>query len=103
MKFDSYLFDALMRDIVGHTRSPAAYLVYLQLYRQSVATGRETVTLSHAMIADLTGLSKRGVQAAVAHLEARQLVSITKSKPTSVPTYRVNTPWRRLQSLQNKE
>ena len=29
---DDYVLDILMRDIVGHDRQPAAYLVYLHLY-----------------------------------------------------------------------
>ncbi len=32
---DDYVLDVLMRDIVGHDRQPAAYLVYLYLYGQA--------------------------------------------------------------------
>ena len=35
---DDYVFDVLMRDIVGHDRQPAAYLVYLYLYGKAART-----------------------------------------------------------------
>jgi hypothetical protein len=98
VKFDSYLFDALMRDLVGHSRSPSAYLVYLNLYRHSVALGRDSVRLSYGSLADQTGLSKRAVQSAVGYLEARQLVGIEKASATAIPIYTVLTPWRRISS-----
>ncbi len=40
---DDYVLDILMRDVVGHVRQPAAYLVYLYLYGQAaraMETGR---------------------------------------------------------------
>ncbi|MBL8066190.1 MAG: hypothetical protein JNM34_10075 [Chthonomonadaceae bacterium] len=96
MKFDPYIFDALMRDLVGHSRSPAAFVVYLHLYRQSVAMGHESVSQSLALIADSTGLSKRAVQIAILHLVDRQLLQVFRAGRTSVPAYTVLTPWRRL-------
>ena len=35
IQVDGYVLDVLMRDIVGHDRQPAAYLVYLYLYGQA--------------------------------------------------------------------
>ena len=35
MKVDPYILDTLMRDLVAHSRSSAAFLVYLQLYRHT--------------------------------------------------------------------
>jgi len=32
---DDYVIDILMRDLVGHDRQPAAYLVFLYLYQSS--------------------------------------------------------------------
>ena len=32
---DDYVLDVLRRDIIGHDRQPAAYLVYLYLYGQA--------------------------------------------------------------------
>jgi len=103
MKFETYLLDALMRDLVGHSRSPAAFLVYLQLYRHSIAAGRESVSMSHAMMADSTGLSKRAVQSGVALLSERQLVSVARAHSTAVPVYTVLTPWRRIASPRGAE
>jgi len=95
MKTDPYIVDTLMRDLVAHSRSPAAFLVYLQLYRHTHGTGRESAAISHAVLADLTGLSKRSVQTAVAHLAVRRLIRRRKSRPTAVPVYTVLTPWIR--------
>ena len=95
MKIDSYLFDALMRDLVGHSRSAAAFLVYLQLYRETHGVGRESAALSHSVIADATGVSKRSVQTALAHLIGRRLIRQRKAHRTAVPVYTVLTPWVR--------
>lgn len=95
MKTDPYLIDVLMRDLVAHSRSSAAFLVYLQLYRHTQGMGRESVAMSHAVIAELTGISKRSVQMAAAHLVSRRLVRRRKSRPTAVPVYTVLTPWVR--------
>lgn len=86
-----------MRDLVAHSRSSAAFLVYLQLYRHTHGAGRETVAISHAVLAELAGLSKRATQTAVAHLADRRLVRRRKARPTSVPVYTVLTPWVRKQ------
>ena len=85
-----------MRDLVGHSRSATAYLVYLQLYRQSIAIGRDTIMISHAMLADASGISKRAVQDAIVHLRERQLLKMSKTSPTAIPEYTVLTPWRRI-------
>lgn len=95
MKFDVYVLDTLMRDLVAHSRSTAAFLVYLQLYRYTHAAGRESVAMSHRVIAELTGISKRSVQTALAHLAERRLIRQRKSRPTAVPVYTVLTPWIR--------
>ena len=93
MKADPYLIDVLMRDLVLHSRSSAAFLVYLQLYRHTHGTGAESIAFSNSVLAELTGLSKRAIQNAVAHLTDRQLIRRRKSSPTAVPIYTVLTPW----------
>jgi hypothetical protein len=98
MRIDPYVIDTLMRDLVAHSRSAAAYLVYLQLYRQTHGAGPETVAMSHTMIADSTGLSKRSVQVAVVHLVERRLIRRRKARPTAIPVYTVLTPWIRKES-----
>ena len=95
MKTDTYVIDTLMRDLVAHSRSTAAFLVYLQLYRHTHGVGKESVTMSHAVLADIIGLSKRSVQNAIARLIDRRLVRQRKIRPTAVPVYTVLTPWIR--------
>jgi len=95
MKIDPYIVDTLMRDLVAHSRSPAAFLVYLQLYRHTHGAGRESAAMSHAALADLIGISRRSVQLAVAHLAGRRLIRQKKARPTAVPVYTVATPWIR--------
>lgn len=95
MRLDPYIIDTLMRDLVAHSRSPAAFLVYLHLYRHTHGMGRESVAMSHSVLSEWIGLSKRTVQIALKHLLARHLIRRRKSKPTAVPIYTVLTPWVR--------
>lgn len=95
MKIDPYIIDVLMRDLVAHSRSSAAFLVYLQLYCHTHGAGRETIAMSHSVLAELIGISKRSVQTAVAHLADRRLVRRRQARPTAVPVYTVLTPWIR--------
>ena len=87
-----------MRDLVAHSRSSAAFLVYLQLYRHTHGAGRDSVAMSHAVLAELSGISKRSVQTAVAHLLDRRLLRRRMSRPTAVPVYIVLTPWLRMKN-----
>jgi len=95
MKSDPYIIDTLMRDLVAHSRSSAAFLVYLQLYRHTHGAGRESVAMSHKVLTELTGISKRTVQTALAHLIDRRLVRRRQARRTAVPVYTVLTPWLR--------
>ncbi len=95
MKTDPYIVDTLMRDLVAHSRSSAAFLVYLQLYRHTHGAGRESAAMSHQVLAELTGVSKRSVQNAVKHLIERRLLRRRRARPTAVPVYTVLTPWVR--------
>lgn len=95
MKTDPYIVDALMRDLVSHSHSSAAFLVYLQLYRHTHGAGRESATMSHRVLSELIGISKRSVQTALAHLASRRLIRRRKTRPTAVPVYTVLTPWVR--------
>ncbi|MGA8030013.1 MAG: helix-turn-helix domain-containing protein [Bryobacteraceae bacterium] len=101
MRTDPYVIDTLMRDLVAHSRSAAAFLVYLQLYRHTHGVGRESVAMSYAVLADLIGLSKRSVQNAVAHLADRRLIRRRKARPTAVPVYTVLTPWVRKENARS--
>ena len=95
MQVDPYVCDTLMRDLVGHSRTSAAFLVYLQLYRWTHGNGRLSVAMSHAVLAESAGLSKRSVQTAISHLLERHLIRSHKPRPTAVPIYTVLTPWIR--------
>jgi hypothetical protein len=95
MTTDPYLFDVLMRDLVAHSRSSTAYLVYLQLYRHTHGAGRDSVGMSHSVLAEHTGISRRSVQSAIAHLLDRKLLRRRMIRPTAVPIYTVLTPWVR--------
>ena len=92
---DRYVFDTLMHDLIGHDHSSAAFVVYLHLWRHSLALDEATVRMSLREIAEGTGLSKRGVQEALSILSRRQLVSIARQSITDIPEYRVNRPWPR--------
>ena len=91
---DDYVLDVLMRDIVGHDRQPAAYLVYVWLYGQAARSRWKPVTTSLRVIADATGLSKSAVQTALERLRARELIETEAEHPTATPAHRVLRHWR---------
>ena len=90
IEIDAYVLDVLMRDLVGHDRSPSAFLVYLFLWRRT-RDGETRLTLQR--IAEGTGLSKRGVQDAIGHLESRKLLRVVRESITAVPVYAALRPW----------
>jgi DNA-binding MarR family transcriptional regulator len=92
---DDYVLDVLMRDIVGHDRQPAAYLVYLSLYGRGARTRWRPVAASLRMLADETGLSKSAVQTALELLRRRKLIETESEHVTAVPRHRVLRHWRR--------
>jgi hypothetical protein len=91
---DAYVIDALMPDLVGHDRRPAALLVYLYLWRKTRGGARPAVA-SLRMLADGTGLSRRSAQSALQHLERRDLVSARRASATAAPTLSLRCHWRR--------
>ena len=90
---DPYFVDVLMPDLAGHERSPAAFLVYLYLWRKQATTTTEVVQASYATIGLETGLSRITAQRAVALLIRRKLLSVRRQHPTSTPRYSVSRPW----------
>jgi DNA-binding MarR family transcriptional regulator len=92
---DDYVLDVLMRDIVGHDRQPAAYLVYLYLYGQASRDKWKPVAKSLRNLADATGLSKSAVQTALENLRRRELINTTSDHATAVPRHRVLRHWRK--------
>jgi hypothetical protein len=95
IEVDAYVFDTLMRDLIAHDRATSAFVVYLHLWRASLGAGEASVRTSLRDIAEVTGLSKRGIQEALSILSRRQLVGITRQSITDVPVYTVKRPWER--------
>ena len=95
MTLDDYVIDVLMADLIAHDRQPSAFVLYLRLWRECEGGRKRTRPLSLRDLSESTGLSKRAIQDAIDRLERRQLISIERSMPTAVATYRENRPWRR--------
>jgi DNA-binding MarR family transcriptional regulator len=91
---DDYVLDVLMRDIIGHDRQPAAYLVYLYLYGQAARARWKRAPFSLRTLAEATGLSKSAVQTALDLLRRRELIETTSNHATAVPEHRVLRHWR---------
>ena len=92
---DDYVLDVLMRDIVGHDRQPAAYLVYLWVYGQAARAKWKPIVASLRILAEETGLSKSAVQTALELLRRRELIESVSEHATAVPKHRVLRHWRR--------
>ena len=89
---DRYVVETLMRDLVGHDHRASAFLVYLTI---AAGAGEGRIALSHAQLAERTGLSRRSVQSAVALLHRRQLIEVSRRAATETSEYRPLSPWRR--------
>jgi DNA-binding transcriptional regulator PaaX len=92
---DEYVIDVLMPDLVGHDRSPAAFLVYVLLWAELYRSEQKSVAISLQRMAEGTGLSKSAVQAALRRLTRRGLVQVAKISPTAVPEYSLVRHWVR--------
>ena len=55
MQLDSYVTDVLMRDLVGHDRRPASFLVYLWLAAEQQRRG-SAVDISYQELAESIGI-----------------------------------------------
>jgi hypothetical protein len=94
VSIDDYVLDVLMRDLIGHDQRPAAFIVYLHLFRQTARCKSPCVNASVRTIADATGLSKSAVHTALTHLRRRQLIATTAKHATATPCHRVLRHWR---------
>jgi hypothetical protein len=65
---DPYVIDVLMRDLVGHDRRPASFLVYLLLTAEQLRRGGP-VEISYEELAENAGISKSSAQAGVSGLK----------------------------------
>jgi predicted transcriptional regulator len=93
VSLDDYVVDVLMRDLVAHDRSPAAFVVFVHLWRHTLGVNRASVHQSHQQIADATGLSKTAVQIAIRRLVRRRLLTAKRPRRTARPEYVVHRPW----------
>jgi DNA-binding MarR family transcriptional regulator len=91
---DDYVVDVLMRDLIGHDQKPSAYLVYLHLYAEAARTKWRPISASVRTIADVTGLSKSAVHAALTHLRRRRLIATAADHATATPRHSVLRHWR---------
>ena len=101
-RIDPYVLDVLMPDLVGHDRSPAAFVVYLYLLKLATRSRRDTVAASLQTIATETGLSKSAVQIALRRLKRRGLLDATLEASASRPLRRVLQPWNRQTPLESR-
>jgi len=90
---DEYIIETLMPDLVGHDRSPSAFIVFVKLWHDAGGTGRR-VSVSLSTLAVETGLSKSSVQAALRRLRGRGDLHTKRSSATAVPVHTVLAPWR---------
>ncbi len=90
---DDYVTDVLMRDLVGHDRRPAAFLVYLWLAAAQAKRGC-AVDVSFQEMAESIGISKSSAQAAVRWLVRRKLLQANKANATAIPSYKTMMPWK---------
>ena len=93
---DDYVLDVVLRDLVGHDKKPAAYLVYLHLYGLAARGRWKPVASGLRSIAEGTGLSKSAVQAAMATLRGRQLIATHAAHRTATPSHSVLRHWRKM-------
>ena len=93
LRVDNYIVDVLLRDLVGHDKQPAAFLVYLHLYAAAVRSCWRPVEASLRDIAEGTGLSKSAVQTAMQVLQRRELIATTTRFRTATPSHRVLRHW----------
>lgn len=94
MQIEDYVTEVLMRDLVGHDRRPASFLVYLWLAAEQKRRGA-AVQISYQDLAESIGISKSSAQAGVGWLLHRHLLAASKANATATPRYTAQTPWKR--------
>ena len=91
---DYYVTDVLLRDLVGHDRSPVCFLVYVWLAAEQQKR-KTAVQISYQDLSESLGVSKSSVQSAISWLARRKLLAVSKKTVTATPVYSVLRPWRR--------
>jgi hypothetical protein len=92
-KLDPYITEVLLRDLVGHDRRPASFLVYIWFTAEQQRRPSH-ISISYQDLAESIGISKSSAQSAVSWLIRRKLLAVTKTTVTATPEYKVLTPWR---------
>src|ERR1041385_6851573 len=90
---DRYIFDVLMRDLVGRDKRASAYLVYLYLWAQTLGIRATSSRVSLRQLSEGTGFSKRAVQSAMKVLARRKLLSSNRPTATAVTEYALHRTW----------
>lgn len=88
-RIDNYVFDVLLPTI----KNASAAIVYIYLWRRSLGYQKSSVCLSHQIIADSVGLSKRAVQDAMIRLNDLKLVRSYRAYETAIPEHFILRPW----------
>jgi hypothetical protein len=98
LRLDPYITNILLRDLVGHDRRPASFLVYIWLSAEQQKNAQQrrntAVEISYQDLAESIGISKSSAQSAIGWLIRRKLLAVTKATVTATPIYKVLTPWR---------
>jgi len=98
LKLDPYVTDVLLRDLVGHDRRPASFLIYLWFTAEQQKSAQQQrgscVIISYQDLAESIGISKSAAQSAVGWLIRRKLLASSKTTVTATPQYKVLTPWK---------
>jgi hypothetical protein len=93
IRFDDYVHDTLMRDLVGHDRRPASFLIYVWLVAEEQRR-KGAVSISYNELAENIGISKSSAQAGIGWLLQRKLISARRDTVTAKPAYTTQTPWK---------
>jgi len=93
VSIDDYVLDVLLPDLVGHDRSPAAFLIYIVLWTLLFRSEERSTAVSLQKLSELSGLSKSAVQQAVRVLRQRGLIKVRKTLKTAVPEYELVRHW----------
>lgn len=88
-RIDNYVFDSLLPQLAD----AGASIVYLYLWRRTIGFQRISVDLSHQIIADAVGLSKRTVQDAIYKLNEKGLIRTVRAYSTAIPQHFIQKPW----------
>lgn len=82
-RIDNFVFDVLIPKI----GSASASIVYLYLWRRSLGFQKPSVCLSHQIISESVGLSKRAVQEAVIRLNELNVIKTKRAYETAIPEH----------------